>query len=96
MFFCSFNFLTKAFFLLAQILMRADLGDEPEHPLELVIQPSRAGRHEDAAGQPNAWARLATLSGSDTRSRCQRFGFPRRFGLSGGISGPRFRLVAAF
>ena len=46
MFFCSFNFLTKAFFLLAQILMRADLGDEPEHPLELVIQPSRAGRHE--------------------------------------------------
>ena len=24
-------------FLLAQILMRADLGDEPEHPLEVVI-----------------------------------------------------------
>ena len=43
------------------------------------------------------WVRLCTvtLSGSDTRSRCQRFGFPRRFGLSGGISGPRFRLVAA-
>ena len=43
------------------------------------------------------WVRLRTVtfSGSDTRSRCQRFGFPRRFGLSGGISGPRFRLVAA-
>ena len=27
-------------FLLAQILMRADLGDEPEHPLEVVTQPS--------------------------------------------------------
>ena len=34
-------------FLLAQILMRADLGDEPEHPLEVVIsnEPSGAGRH---------------------------------------------------
>ena len=33
--FCSFQFLP--IFLLAQILMRADLGDEPEHPLEAVI-----------------------------------------------------------
>ena len=35
MVFCSFHFLP--IFLLAQILMRADLGDEPEHPLEVVI-----------------------------------------------------------
>ena len=36
MVFCSFHFFLPIF-LLAQILMRADLGDEPEHPLEVVI-----------------------------------------------------------
>ena len=45
MIFCSFHVLPM--FLLAQILMRADLGDEPEHPLEVVIQPSGAGRHRE-------------------------------------------------
>merc|ERR1712008_48726 len=56
----------------------------------------RVGWVLDPHGQgPGFESRLATLSGSDTRSRCQRFGFPRRFGLRGGISGPRFRLVAA-
>ena len=32
-------------FWLAQILQRADLGDEPEHPLEVAVQPAGAGRH---------------------------------------------------
>ena len=36
-------------FWLAQILQRADLGDEPEHPLEVAVQPAGAGRHWDAA-----------------------------------------------
>ena len=30
-------------------LQRADLGDEPEHPLEVAVQPAGAGRHWDAA-----------------------------------------------
>ena len=104
MVFCSFHFLP--IFLLAQILMRADLGDEPEHPLEVVISnppgqdatrtPQLPGWSSGFGAYPpvkGPWVRLrtVTLSGSDTRSRCQRFGFPRRFGLSGGISGPRFR-----
>ena len=36
-------------FWLALILQRADLGDEPEHPLEVAVQPAGAGRHWDAA-----------------------------------------------
>ena len=36
-------------FWLAQILQRADLGDEPEHPLEVAVQPAGAGCHWDAA-----------------------------------------------
>merc|ERR1740129_2699218 len=36
-------------FWLAQILQIADLGDEPEHPLEVAVQPAGAGRHWGAA-----------------------------------------------
>merc|ERR1711956_79436 len=63
------------------------MGGCPDGGVGWVLDPRSQG--------PGFESRLATLSGSDTRSRCQRFGFPRRFGLSGGISGPRFRLVAA-
>ena len=41
-FFCSFHFLP--IFLLAQILMRADTGDEPERPLKVIVPKSGGNR----------------------------------------------------
>ena len=36
-------------FLLAQILMRTDLGDEPDSPRKLRSSPTGGGHHKDAA-----------------------------------------------
>ena len=36
-------------FLLAQILMRTDLGDEPDSPRRLRANSTRGGHHKDAA-----------------------------------------------
>ena len=58
--------------------MRADLGDEPEHPLEVAVQPAGAGRHWDAATtdhvgrttlppRPN----LQEIRTADTATLCQ-------------------------
>ena len=52
-------------FLLAEILMRADLGDGPEHPLEVVIQSSGAAtRTRTPLGrrnQPNTVGQIRSL-----------------------------------
>ena len=37
-----FHLQLSPIFWLAQILQRADLGDEPEHPLEVAVQPAGA------------------------------------------------------
>ena len=44
MFFLPFNSLSHLIFLLAQILMRTDLGDEPDSPRRLRSNPTGGGR----------------------------------------------------